>query len=334
MTVFDIREELGGNAFDDWKYIWSFMNPAPTISKLNDMLDSTHTNRWNGIFQSYTLHDFNSMTTWGQRNRDIAINLPGSPLDGYSNFVVPYKEYKTHVHTPRVYVVGYTVKLSDENMNLKTNPNLQLLFNTMNDMTKYVNAIRHAATTSSTSHSTGVQTLKTLPSLVSINKGLRANMYKYSNITSSAQADTFVQPADISDSYEITASDQDSSRIKIADETDAVAKERHSLFVSNYLNYTTTYGTPAVGHVGNIQARGAQRGYFYYYLFYKYSDDVIIVSHINIMDYYIETSRVQGDMNISGDLAVDDGIWLGGKLLTVSETGNLTWGGKQVLLSD
>jgi len=343
MTAFDIRDEIkivisGREPWSTWKNILRGYSHDSTISKLNNMLNSTKTTRaifkTTGILQSDTLYDFNSMTVWDQRNRDITINIPESILDEYSNFLVYYKEYKSHVHTPHVYAVGYTVNLSNRNLNLKNNPNLQLLFKTMNYMTTYVNAIRHATITSFASHTAGLKTLNTIPSLISINKGLRTNMYKYSHITSSAQADTFVQPAKISDNYQPLATDQDIDRIQIADETDAVAKERHSLFVSNYLNYATTYGTPNVGDVGNIQARGTQRGYFYYYFFYKYSEDAIIVSHINIMDYYIETSRVQGDMNISGDLAVDDGIWLGGKLLTVSESGNLTWGGKQVLLSD
>ena len=89
-----------------------------------------------------------------------------------------------------------------------------------------------------------------------------------------------------------------------------------------------------LGEYGILQF-GGDKQQSYYFITYKYSENQILGFYVDIVTDFITPSvQLTGDMKINGQLAVQDGIWLGGKLLQVSSDGNgLTWGDKIVNLT-
>jgi hypothetical protein len=101
----------------------------------------------------------------------------------------------------------------------------------------------------------------------------------------------------------------------------------HTLFVTQYAMATAIDAAPVPTYtIGTFGSRGHLHPHAYYFLFYQLSPTQVLMFYVDMStDFFAPSFRLAGDMNIRGELTVQDGVWIGGKLLRAYGDG-LVWG--------
>jgi len=267
-------------------------------------------------------------------NLTLAVVPTGSTLE---TLISIYTAFTAMTVNPKVYLLGYEWNVQTKRINITRNPNIQKCFQYINDMTTYFNAIKYVHNQTEDTFSYGFDGIKTpISQLLTTYPTLATNLYMYTYIAPTVEngvmqalvaSTTTVSKVGIGDDYSIQLIG--GTPVQISDETSTTVKQMHTNLINEYNNKQLP-----LGEYGVLQFKG-DGNQSYYFLTYQYSENQVLGVFVDMATDFITSSvQLTGDMNIEGQLAVKDGIWLGGKLLRVSWDGNgLMWGDKTVNLT-
>ena len=276
------------------------------------------------INSSYVLDD----------NLILAVVPTGSTLE---TLISIYTAFTAMTVYPKVYLLGYEWNIQTKRINITRNPNIHKCFQYINAMNTYFNAIKYAHNQTADTFSYGFDGIKTpISELLTEYPTLATNLYMYTYIAPTVENGvqqalvantTTVSKVGIGDDYSIQLIG--AAPVQISDETSTTVKQMHT----NLINAYNDKQLP-LGEYGVLQIKG-DGNQSYYFLTYQYSENQIIGIFVDITTDFITPSvHLTGDMKIDGQLDIQHGILLGGKILQVTSDGNgLMWGDKIVNLT-
>ena len=236
--------------------------------------------------------------------------------------------------TPSLYIVGSETNLRDDpaNAGLTTNPinirnttYVQDWFRRVHAMDARMNFVKYHHMKNVNTFGYGITHAEaSIGTLLTKHPGLATNIYIYTIATnqSTLSSDSIATQAIVGTGH---APQETGTATVISNVTDPVLRDMHTLFVTQYTATTVTSPVPAYT-IGTFGARGHLHPHAYYFLFYQISPTQILMFYVDMStDFFAPTFRLAGDMNIRGELTVQDGVWLGGKLLRANGDG-LVWG--------
>jgi hypothetical protein len=318
-----------------WGQVWATVTGAVTYDHLEfvsykttleadlaTMITTTGTTTT--INPSYVLDD----------NLTLAVVPTGSTLE---TLISIYTARTNGFTNPSVYLLGYEWNVQTEHINITHNPNIQKCFQYINNMTTYFNAINYVQSQTAVTVSYGFDGIKTsISQLLTAYPTLATNIHMYTYIAPTVvngvvqplvASTTTVSNVVITNAYSIQLVGD--APVKISDVTSTTVKQMHTGLINAY-----NINQLQIGDFGILQFRGdAQQSY--YFLTYQYSPNQVLGFYVDMTTTFITSSvQLTGDMKITGELSVQDGIWLGGKLLQVNEDGTgLMWGDNTVTLT-
>ena len=289
------------------------------------------------INSSYVLDD----------NLTLAVAPTGSTLE---TLISIYTAFTAMTVYPKVYLLGYEWNVQTKRININRNPNIQKCFQYINAMTTYFNAIKYVHNQTEDTFSYGFDGITTpISELLTEYPTLATNLYMYTYIAPTVEngvmqalvaSTTTVSKVGIDSDYSIQLIG--GAPIQISDETSTTVKQMHTNLIDAYNNKQLP-----LGEYGVLQFKGdAQQSY--YFLTYQYSANQVLGVFVDMATDFITASvQLTGDMNITGELTVQNGItagqitaqngiMLGGHLLHtqwVNGVEHLKWGPHTVTLT-
>ena len=231
--------------------------------------------------------------------------------------------------TPTLYIVGTETNLRDtattNPINIRNTTYVQEWFRRIHAMDIRMNFVKYHHVKNVNTFGYGITHAEAnIGTLISKYPELATNIYIYTfaNEQTTLSSDSIATQAVVGTGH---APQETGSPSAISNVTDPVLKDMHTLFVTQYS--ATTVTSPVPTHtIGAFGARGHLHPHAYYFLFYQISTTQIFMFYVDMStDFFAPSFRLAGDMNIRGQLTVQDGVWIGGKLLRANGDG-LVWG--------
>jgi hypothetical protein len=236
--------------------------------------------------------------------------------------------------TPSLYIIGRETNLRDDpaNAGLTTDPinirnttYVQDWFRRIHAMDIRMNFVKYHHVKTVNTFGYGLTHAEAnIGTLISKYPGMATNIYIYTfaNEQTTLSSDSIATQAIVGTGH---APQETGTATVISNVTDPVLKDMHTLFVTQYTAATVTSPVPAYT-IGTFGARGHLHPHAYYFLFYQISTTQIFMFYVDMStDFFAPSFKLAGDMDIRGELTIQDGVWIGGKLLRAYGD-DLVWG--------
>lgn len=238
--------------------------------------------------------------------------------------------------TPSLYIIGRETNLRDNPavaglttnpINIRNTPYVQEWFRRVHAMDVRMNIVKYHHVKNVNTFGYGITHAEAnIGTLLTKYPELATNVYLYTITTeqSTLSIDSTATKAAVGTGH--TAQESETATV-ITDVTDPVMRDMHTLFVTQYAMANTITAAPTYT-IGTFGARGHLHPHAYYFLFYQLSSTQILMFYADMStEFFAPSFRLAGDMEIRGELTVHDGLWVGGKLLRATSTGDgLIWG--------
>jgi hypothetical protein len=227
--------------------------------------------------------------------------------------------------TPTLYVIGREAALRDNTINIRNTTYVQEWFRRIHAMDIRMNIVQYHNVKNVDTFGYGLTHAEAnIGTLIGKYPDLATNIYIYTMASNETtlSIDSIATKTIVGTGHVAQTSGPDTV---IDDVTDPILRDMHALFVTQYATDTTPIPIHTVGKFG---ARGHLHPHAYYFLFYQLTTTQILMFYIDMStDFFAPSFRLTGDMDIRGELTVQDGVWIGGKLLRSTSTGDgLVWG--------
>jgi hypothetical protein len=229
--------------------------------------------------------------------------------------------------TPSLYLIGRETNLRDNPINIRNTTYVQEWFRRIHAMDIRMNFVKYHHMKNVNTFGYGITHAEaSIGTLLTKYPGLAANIYLYTiaDNQSTLSIDSIATKAVVGSEH---AAQPSGTPTVIDDITDPVLRDMHTLFVTQYAMATAIDAAPVPTYtIGTFGSRGHLHPHAYYFLFYQLSPTQVLMFYVDMStDFFAPSFRLAGDMNIRGELTVQDGVWIGGKLLRAYGDG-LVWG--------